>query len=111
MYVTNGQGGFPGEYELVETDPPAFCTTGKIKIPPYQPTYSGVGWVDPSIPKCFNTTPSWSAYREGGKFGHSAVTFLSDTQFEWKMFLNGDGPDAPSDSVLVSKPPASCKRD
>jgi hypothetical protein len=110
MYVTNGHTGFPGDYELVERDPPAFCATGKIKMPYYQPTYSGDGWVDPNIPRCFYTKPSWSAYREGGKFGRSTATFLSDTQFEWKMFLNEDAFDTPSDSVLVTKPPASCNR-
>ncbi|KAG7673057.1 hypothetical protein KSW81_006273 [Nannochloris sp. 'desiccata'] len=103
LYILNGQGGFPGEYEVVEKDPPPFCETGVLKIPPYQPTYSGKGYIDPTIPRCFSTLPDWSKKRMAGQFGHSVLTLIDDQTLEWKMYLN-DNPDVPYDRAIVTKP-------
>lgn len=72
--------------------------------PGYQPTYSGRGYVDTSVPFCYASQAPWSDVRDPS-FGHGEVTVLNETALEWKWNRNVDGDTEFIDHIIVQKLP------
>jgi len=110
IYISVGDGGnVEGLYkQFVDQDPiPAYCSNSSIWRPAvYQPTYSGIGYVDPNTPFCYSSQAPWSDYRDPS-FGHGLITFLNDTALRWQWNKNVDPADQWNDDIIVTKNPST----
>lgn len=110
IHIAMGDGGnVEGLYtQYVDQDPiPAFCSNSSLWRPAvYQPTYSGIGYIDPNTPFCYSSQAPWSDYRDPS-FGHGLITFLNDTALQWQWNKNVEPADQWSDDIIVTKNPSA----
>ena len=106
IYISVGDGGnVEGLYkQFVDQAPvPEYCGNSTVWRPAvYQPTYSGIGYIDPNTPFCFASQAPWSDYRDPS-FGHGLITFLNETAFRLQWNKNLDPADQWNDDIIVVK--------